>query len=186
MHITRNVEPEIKIKVDKEKNMLLIEDSGVGIIRDELVNNLGSITQSGTKKFLEAMGSEKKDDLNLIGQFGVGFYSSFLVADRVVMMSKSMTDKKVFKWESSLDGKDSYSISEMSEDPFEGDSGSQLQLYLKEDASEYLESSKLKDLLQKYSEFIEFPISLYEETTEYKSVPDEEANKDLKEGEEPK
>jgi len=178
--------PEIKIKADKEKNMLLIEDSGVGMTRDELVNNLGSIAQSGTKKFLEAMGSEKKDDLNLIGQFGVGFYSSFLVADRVVMVSKSMTDKKVFRWESTLDGNDSYSISEVLEDPFEGDSGSQLQLYLKEDASEYLESSKLKDLQQKYSEFIDFPISLYEETTEYKSVPDEEANKDLKEGEEPK
>merc|ERR1711920_427747 len=108
--------PEIRIKSDKTNNILIIEDSGVGMTRDELMNNLGSIAQSGTKKFLEALGSSNKDDtLNLIGQFGVGFYSSYLVADKVSVITKSMTDDKVYKWESSIDEEGVYSISEVTD-----------------------------------------------------------------------
>merc|ERR1712157_175490 len=126
---------------------------------------------------------------NLIGQFGVGFYSAYLVADKVTVISKSMTDKnsKVYKWESNAGDAGTYSISEVDESEFDGgESGTKLMLHIKEDALEFLESNKLSNLLNKYSEFVEFPISLYQEKTDYQSVPDVEANKDLKEGEEPK
>jgi len=179
--------PEIRIKPDKVNNVLIIEDSGVGITRDELVANLGSIAQSGTKKFLDALGSDNKDATNLIGQFGVGFYSAYLIADKVTVISKSMTDNsKVYKWESSAGSHGTYSISEVDASEFEGDSGTKLMLHVKEDALEFLESNTISNLLNKYSEFVEFPISLYQEKTDYQSVPDVEANKDLAEGDEPK
>ena len=176
--------PSIKIKTNADDNTVTIEDSGVGMTRDELVNNLGKIAQSGTRAFVEALG-DGTADVNLIGQFGVGFYSAYLVADKVTVVTKSMQDKsKAYRWESEADS--SYTISEASPDEIEGTSGTKLILHLKDDASAYLDSTKMEELLQKYSEFIEFPISVWKEKTEYKQVPDEEANADLKEGEEPK
>jgi len=176
--------PEIKIKADPDNNVLIVEDSGVGMTKDELVNNLGRIAQSGTKAFLDALGKGTAD-VNLIGQFGVGFYSAYLVADKVEVITKSMQpNSPQLKWTSNAGS--SYTINEDdSGEPIEG-SGTRLILHLKEDAGDYLESSKIDELLQRYSEFIEFPINVWKETTEYKQVPDVEANKDLKEGEEPK
>jgi heat shock protein beta len=161
--------PEIRIRGDPDKKTVTIEDSGVGMTKDELINNLGTIAQSGTKKFLEALG-EGNADVNLIGQFGVGFYSGYLVADRVTVVTKSMVENSPqLRWESSAGS--SFTIQEDTEsDPIEGSS----------------EASKLQSLLEHYSEFIEFPIKVWKETVEYKKVPDDEANKDLKEGEEPK
>lgn len=176
--------PEIKIKANMEDSTLTIEDSGVGMTKDELKNNLGKIAQSGTRAFLDALG-DGTADVNLIGQFGVGFYSAYLVADKVTVVTKSMQDaSKAYQWESEADS--SYTISDASSDEIEGVSGTKLVLHLKDDASAYLEASKIEELLQRYSEFIEFPISVWKETTEYKQVPDEEANQDLEEGEEPK
>mmetsp|Transcript_25524 Transcript_25524/g.54466 ORF Transcript_25524/g.54466 Transcript_25524/m.54466 type:complete len:763 (+) Transcript_25524:47-2335(+) len=176
--------PSIKIKCDDGSNTVTIEDSGVGMTKDEIVNNLGKIAQSGTRAFVQALG-DGNADVNLIGQFGVGFYSAYLVADKVTVVTKSMQDNsKAFKWESEADA--SYTISEASPEEIEGTSGTKLILQLKEDASTYLEASKIEELLQRYSEFIEFPISIWKEKTEYKQVPDEEANKELGEGEEPK
>lgn len=175
--------PEIKIKPNLDDNTLTIEDAGVGMTRDELINNLGKIAQSGTKAFVDALGQDTAD-VNLIGQFGVGFYSAYLVADKVEVVTKSMQEgAKQYRWSSTADS--SYTIEEDDSDPIEG-SGTRLILHLKEDANEYVEASKVEDLLERYSEFIEFPISVWKETTEYKQVPDEEANKDLEEGEEPK
>jgi molecular chaperone HtpG len=176
--------PEIRIRGDPDKKTVTIEDSGVGMTKDELINNLGRIAQSGTKKFLEALG-EGSADVNLIGQFGVGFYSGYLVADRVTVITKSMVENSPqLRWESSAGS--SFTIQEDTEsEPIEG-SGTRIILHLKEDSLEYAESSKLQSLLEHYSEFIEFPIKVWKETVEYKKVPDEEANKDLKEGEEPK
>lgn len=177
------VKPQIKIRSNMEDNTLIIEDSGVGMTKDELINNLGKIAQSGTKAFVEALGKGTAD-VNLIGQFGVGFYSAYLVADKVEVVTKSMQGgSKQLRWSSTADS--SYTIEEDTDEPFEG-SGTRLILHLKEDANEYLEASKIEELLERYSEFIEFPISVWKETTEYKKVPDEEANEDLKEGEEPK
>jgi len=177
--------PQIKIRADPDENTITIEDAGVGMTKDELVNNLGKIAQSGTKAFVEALG-EGTADVNLIGQFGVGFYSAFLVADKVEVVTKSMQEgSKQYRWTSAKAS--SYTIEEdTSGEAFEGGSGTRLVLHLKDEAAEYLESSKLEELLQHYSEFIEFPISLWKEKTEYKTVPDDEANKDLAEGEEPK
>jgi molecular chaperone HtpG len=177
-------QPSIRIKADVDANTVTIEDSGVGMTKDELINNLGKIAQSGTRAFAQALG-DGTADVNLIGQFGVGFYSAYLVADKVTVITKSMQDpSKAYQWESEADS--SYSIQEASPDEIEGSSGSKLILHLKDDASTYLESTKIEELLQRYSEFIEFPISVWKEKTEYKQVEDEEANKDLKEGEEPK
>lgn len=176
--------PEIKIRANSVDNTLSIEDSGVGMTRDEIINNLGKIAQSGTRAFVQALG-EGKADVNLIGQFGVGFYSAYLVADKVTVITKSMqSGSKAYKWESEADS--SYTITEASQDEISGESGTKLILHLKDDASTYLEASKIEELLQRYSEFIEFPISIWKETTDYKQVLDEEANKDLAEGEEPK
>lgn len=175
--------PEIRIKTSEDENMIIIEDTGVGMTKDELVNNLGKIAQSGTKAFVEALG-DGTADVNLIGQFGVGFYSAYLVADKVEVVTKSMQEgSKQYRWSSTADS--SYTIEEDSTDPFES-SGTRLILHLKDEAAEYLESSKIEELLNRYSEFIEFPISVWKETTEYKQVPDDEANKDLPVGEEPK
>jgi len=174
---------EIKIKALPDDNVIVIEDGGVGMTKDELVNNLGKIAQSGTKAFVEALG-EGTADVNLIGQFGVGFYSAFLVADKVEVVTKSMQEgSKQYRWTSSAAS--SYTIEEDDSEPIQG-SGTRLILHLKDEAAEYLESSKLEELLQHYSEFIEFPISVWKEKTEYKQVPDDEANKNLPEGEEPK
>jgi heat shock protein beta len=176
--------PEIKIKADKEANTLTIEDSGVGMTKDELMNNLGRIAQSGTKNFMEALGKGTAD-VNLIGQFGVGFYSGYLVADKVTVITKSMQadDSPQLRWESAADSKFTIGDDSANPDQIQG-SGTRLILHLKDDAAEYLEASKIENLLQRYSEFIEFPISVYKETTEYEQVPDLDA--ELKEGEEPK
>merc|ERR1712071_125444 len=162
------------------------EDSGVGMTKDELINNLGKIAQSGTKKFLEALGSGNAD-VNLIGQFGVGFYSGFLVADKMTVQTQSMQpNSSIYTWESKAQSSFTISEDSSSAEPFESGSGTRLILHLKEDAFDYIESAKLSELLTRYSEFIEFPISVWKETVEYKQVPDEDANKELEEGEEPK
>jgi len=175
--------PEIKVKADKEAGTLTIEDSGVGMTKDELINNLGKIAQSGTKKFAEALGASAKGETNLIGQFGVGFYSSYLVADKVTVVTRAVgPDAVQYRWESEAGS--SYTVAEdTTSEPIEG-SGTRLILKLKEDSLEYLEAGKLTDLLQRYSSFIEFPISVFKSTTEYVQVPDEDA--EVVEGEEPK
>jgi len=177
--------PQIRVKADPDNQVIIIEDSGVGMTRDELINNLGKIAQSGTKNFMEALGDGSNTDVNLIGQFGVGFYSAYLIADKVEVITKSMqAGSSQLRWES--DSGNSYTISDATDaDPIDG-SGTRLILHVKDDAMKYLESSKLEELLQRYSEFIEFPLSLWKESTDYEKVPDVEANADLAEGEEPK
>ena len=179
------VAPTIEIKADPNTNTITIQDAGVGMTKDELVNNLGRIAQSGTRAFVEALG-DGTADVNLIGQFGVGFYSAYLVANKVEVVTKSMQDgSKQYRWTS--EAGNSYTIAEdVDGEPFETGAGTRLILHLKDEAAEYLESAKIEELLQRYSEFIEFPISVWKEKTEYKQVPDDEANKELPEGEEPK
>lgn len=147
-----SVAPSIKIKCDADSNTITIEDSGVGMTKDEIINNLGKIAQSGTRAFVQALG-EGSADVNLIGQFGVGFYSAYLVADKVTVVTKSMQDSnKAHRWESEADS--SYKISDADPNEIEGTSGTKLILQLKDDASAYLEPYKIEDLLQRYSEFI--------------------------------
>lgn len=163
---------EIYVKADKEAGTITIEDGGVGMTRQELINNLGSIATSGTSKFLEAIGDGGSPDVNLIGQFGVGFYSAYLVADNVTVISKSYTDKnaKQYKWESSADN--SFTISEDDSEPLKAGTGTRIILHVKEDSKEFLENFKLNELMKRYSEFVQFPIYGWHTRTEFDEVPD--------------
>ncbi|KAK1419733.1 hypothetical protein QVD17_29024 [Tagetes erecta] len=150
-----NTKLEIQIKLDKEKKILSIRDRGVGMTKEDLIKNLGTIAKSGTSAFVDKM--QTGGDLNLIGQFGVGFYSVYLVSDYVEVISKHNDDKQ-YVWESNADG--AYAISEDTYNEPLG-RGTEIRLHLKDEASEYLEESKLKELVKKYSEFINFPIYIW-------------------------
>eukprot|EP00798_Chlamydomonas_sp_ICE-L_P023848 gene23848-9404_t len=164
-------ELEIKISCDKEKNIIVIEDSGVGMSKEQLLENLGTIARSGTRKFMEMM-KEKKGDNNLIGQFGVGFYSSFLVADKVTVQTKSTEDDTQWHWSADA-GSHQFSIKADEGEPL--GRGSRITLHLKEDASELADPIKLAALIKQYSQFISFPIKLLSSKKEPIKVLDEEA-----------
>ena len=156
---------EIKLQGDEAANTLTITDSGVGMTKADLVANLGTIAQSGTKDFLQKF--QDYSDSNLIGQFGVGFYSVFLVADSVTVVTKNNDDDQ-YVWQSTADG--SFSISK---DP-RGNTlgrGTQIIIHLKEDAGEYAQVETLKRLVGKYSEFINFPIKVWTSHDETEEVP---------------
>ena len=179
---------KIRVKADKKAGVVMIEDSGIGMTKEELISNLGSIATSGTSKFVEALGSGQAD-VSLIGQFGVGFYSSYLVADKVTVITKSFTDENAKQWRWESNAQNSYTIVEDDSEPI-STSGTRVLLHIKEGNMEYLENFRLNTLLKKYSEFISFPIYCWEEKTEMEEVVDEDAMKEeeeklKKEGKEP-
>lgn len=171
---------EMKLIADKDKKTLTLIDRGCGMSKDDLINQLGTVAQSGTSSFIEAF--SEGADVNLIGQFGVGFYSVYLVADSVAVHSKSNEDDKQWVWESTADS--TFSVREKSMEEEDLGRGTKIVLSLKEDCLEFLEEERLKGLIKRYSEFINFPIYLYTTKEEEEEVPIEEGDEASDEGDE--
>jgi len=165
---------KIKIIPDKTKKTLTIRDNGIGMNHDEIIANVGTIAKSGSKEFMNKLKEAKesqKSETELIGQFGVGFYSAFMVADKIQLITKKAGENKAYIWESK--GEDGFTLEETTKDQ----TGTDVVIYLKKDIEEYLDEWKIKELVRKYSDYLSYPITM--------DIEKEETEKDEK-GEEKK
>ncbi len=157
-----SIDFNINLVVDPKAKTLKISDNGIGMSKDELISSLGTIAKSGTKAFLEGITKQKnkKDNLSLIGQFGVGFYSAFMVSDKVEVVSKGIGSKQSFHWES--DGQSSFKVSETNREI----EGTEITLHIKKTEKDYLETFRIENIVKKYSDHIPYPVKLIEEGKE--------------------
>ena len=168
-----NGELHVRIATDKEKRTLTISDNGIGMTRDEVIDNLGTIAKSGTKSFLESIGQDQAKDSQLIGQFGVGFYSAFIVADKVTVCTRAAgesADKGVF-WES--EGEGDYTVADIEK----AERGTEITLHLREGEDEYLDDWRLRSIISKYSDHISLPVEIETKNEEDGTVTWEKINK---------
>lgn len=166
-------ELRVRLSFDKEKRTLTLSDNGIGMTRDEVIDNLGTIAKSGTKAFLESIGSDQAKDSQLIGQFGVGFYSAFIVADKVTVRTRAAgapADTGVF-WESAGEG--DYTIADITKD----ERGTEITLHLREGEDEYLDDWRLRSVISKYSDHIALPVEIQVKNEEDGTVTWEKINK---------
>jgi molecular chaperone HtpG len=144
----------IRLRPDRERGVLIIEDTGIGMSEEELVQNLGTVARSGSQAFLAKLEESAKKDVSIIGQFGVGFYSAYLVADRVEVISRAAGSDKAFRWTS--DGKDTFTVTAAER----ATRGTSIELHLKADQKQLLDEWTLRDLVRRYSDYIAYPIEL--------------------------
>ena len=144
----------VRLRVEPKSNVLVIEDTGIGMTEAELVENLGTVAKSGSAAFIEKLEAGAKKDVSIIGQFGVGFYSAYLVADRVEVVSRAAGTDKAWKWSST--GRDSFEV-----EPAERTTrGTEVRLHLKDEHKEMLEPWRLRELVRRYSDYVAYPIEL--------------------------
>lgn len=166
-------ELHVRLSFDKEKRTLTLSDNGIGMSRDEVIDNLGTIAKSGTKAFLQSVGSEQAKDSQLIGQFGVGFYSAFIVADKVTVRTRAAgasADEGVF-WESAGEGE--YTLADIEK----ADRGTEITLHLREDQDEFLDDWRVRSIISKYSDHIALPVEVETRNEEDGTVTWEQINK---------
>ena len=164
-------ELQINVKVSKDENTISISDNGIGMTEGEVIDNIGTIARSGTASFLDNITGDKKKDSNLIGQFGVGFYSVFMVAEKVQVITKSALDLKNDGtiWESN--GEEKYKIKSAPKDT----NGTEIIIYLNNDNVEFCESGRVRFLLEKYSQYINFPLNIIDEDNNSSRINEAEA-----------
>ncbi|WP_047608994.1 molecular chaperone HtpG [Rahnella aquatilis] len=166
-------ELHVRLAFDKEKRTLTLSDNGIGMSRDEVIDNLGTIAKSGTKAFLQSVGSEQAKDSQLIGQFGVGFYSAFIVADKVTVRTRAAgasAEEGVF-WESAGEGE--YTLADIEK----ADRGTEITLHLREDQDEFLDDWRVRSIISKYSDHIALPVEIETRNEEDDTVTWEQINK---------
>jgi molecular chaperone HtpG len=168
-------DPRIDISFNKDEKTLTIADNGIGMNDAELADSLGTIARSGTRAFLEKLADDAKKDSNLIGQFGVGFYSAFMVSDRIEVLSRKAGEEKTWKWSS--DGKDGYDIEAAPDGAKRSEQGSTVILRLTEEGTEYANRWSIEDIIKRYSNHVAFPIYLTYDEKEYDDKGKEKSSK---------